>query len=158
MTRRNLYWIAIVSLVCAGLVLPVAAQQSQPEARVVSDDEVNAIATKLYCPVCENIPLDTCGTAACADWREEIRTMLVSGMNEEEIIDDFVRRFGDRVVGTPQDPVLRALSLITPWLVTVMGLAAGTYFFLRRTNPAPASPAASEGSSYHDLLERDLKG
>ena len=33
----------------------VSAQQPTP-----SDDEVNAIARQLYCPVCENTPLDVC--------------------------------------------------------------------------------------------------
>ena len=78
---------------------------------------MNAIAKKLYCPVCENITLDTCGTAACADWRDEIRLQLEQGRTEDQIINDFVSRFGDRVVGTPQDTALRALSLVTPWVI-----------------------------------------
>jgi cytochrome c-type biogenesis protein CcmH/NrfF len=40
------------------LASPGFAQGSDP-----TDDEVNAIASQLYCPVCENIPLDACGTA-----------------------------------------------------------------------------------------------
>jgi len=49
----------------------VSAQQSTP-----SDDQVNAIARQLFCPICENIPLDVCPTQACHDWRELIRQML----------------------------------------------------------------------------------
>jgi cytochrome c-type biogenesis protein CcmH/NrfF len=51
--------------------LPVQAQQPIP-----SDDEVNAIARQLFCPICENTPLDVCPTQACHDWRELIRQML----------------------------------------------------------------------------------
>ncbi|MFN8375096.1 MAG: cytochrome c-type biogenesis protein CcmH, partial [Anaerolineae bacterium] len=83
-------------LVTLLIVYPTAAQQTDP--RNVTDDQVNAIAHGLYCPVCENITLDVCGTAACADWRAEIRTMLEAGWTEQQIVDDFVRRFGDRVV------------------------------------------------------------
>lgn len=90
--------------------------------RTVTADEVNAIAHELYCPVCENITLDTCGTAACADWRYEIQLQLEAGFTPEQIKADFVRRFGDRVVGTPQDPLLRALSLVTPFVLVIAGL------------------------------------
>ena len=47
--------------------------------RAVTDDQVNAIAQQLYCPVCENVPLDVCPTAACAQWRATIREKLEAG-------------------------------------------------------------------------------
>ncbi len=135
--------------------LPAFAQGDA--ARTVTDDEVNAIARKLYCPVCENITLDTCGTAACADWRYEIRLQLEQGMSEQQIIDDFVARFGDRVVGTPQDPTLRALSLVTPWVIIALALGGLAVTLARRRSqrPQPESSAAPS-SRYHDLLEQDL--
>jgi len=114
---HDLWRLCVVIVIIAAISLiahvQVAGAQDAP-VTTVTDDQVNAIANKLYCPVCENITLDTCGTAACADWRYEIRLQLESGMTEEQIVEDFVRRFGDRVVGTPMDPLLRALSLGTP--------------------------------------------
>lgn len=132
--------------------------------RTVTDDEVNAIAKKLYCPVCENIPLDACGTAACQDWRYEIRIQLEEGKSEQEIIDDFVLRFGDRVVGTPQDPVLRALSLVTPWIVIFVAVI-GVIFAMIRWRRQEQQPAITEKevseqalNDYHAMLENDLQG
>jgi len=147
--------IAAISLIAH---VQVAGAQDAP-VTTVTDDQVNAIANKLYCPVCENITLDTCGTAACADWRYEIRLQLESGMTEEQIVEDFVRRFGDRVVGTPMDPLLRALSLGTPWLLVAVALGAVALVFRRRrTEPVamPASPAPT--TRYQDLLEQDIAG
>ena len=132
----------------------------------VSDDAVNAIAQQLYCPVCENIPLDTCPTAACRDWRNEVGIYLFQGMTEDEIKSDFVARFGDRVVGTPQDPVLRALSLITPWVLVGLMLFAAvrTYLHWRRQRiasgelvpPTPSLEIPAQDSDYLSLLEQDL--
>jgi cytochrome c-type biogenesis protein CcmH len=123
---------------------------------------VNEIASKLYCPVCENIPLDACGTAACNDWRYEIRLQLEDGMTEQQIIDDFVARFGDRVVGTPQDPVLRAMALVTPW---VLAAAAAFLVFRTLTNRGPGAARSNTTSNTATLqddlrsqLERDLNG
>ena len=56
---------------------------------------------QLFCPVCENIPLDTCGTAACEQWRGIIRDKLAEGWSEEEIKAYFVDQYGDRVLAEP---------------------------------------------------------
>ena len=77
----------------------IAAQEPTP--RVPSDDAVNAIAKQMYCPVCENTPLDVCPTQACAEWRELIREKLAAGWDEEQIKDYFVLQYGDRVLATP---------------------------------------------------------
>lgn len=136
----------------------VVGAQGGPQ---ITDDDVNNVARKLYCPVCENIPLDTCGTAACAQWREEIRLQLEAGQTPQQVIDDFVARFGDRVVGTPQDPILRALSLVTPIIVSLLALALAGIVFLRwRSGAAPAKPEYSSPPTgedqYRARLERDL--
>lgn len=144
------------------LVLPIAAQETATT--TVTDDQVNAIAKKLYCPVCENIPLDACGTSACQDWRYEIRLQLESGMTEQQITDDFVRRFGDRVVGTPQDPVLRAISLITPWLIIGLSVLGVGYMLMQWYKPRNAEAATETDAAnahedkYRQLLEQDLAG
>jgi cytochrome c-type biogenesis protein CcmH len=126
----------------------------------------------LFCPVCENIPLDVCGTAACAQWRDEIRLQLESGKTDQQVIDDFVQRYGDRVVGTPQDPTLRALALITPWVISLVALGAAAFVFLRwraeqvalsrkaaqsgvASGNQTAAARASE-NEYRARLERDL--
>jgi cytochrome c-type biogenesis protein CcmH/NrfF len=141
-----------------------AYAQTAPPTTTVTDDQVNSIAHKLYCPVCENITLDTCATAACADWRNEIHIQLEAGRTEDQIIADFVQRFGDRVVGTPQDSVLRALSLVTPWLIiAVVLILIGRVIFARsrvvKANAPTSQPAVSNNinQKYHDLLEKDLE-
>lgn len=147
------------------LVSPASAQDavSTPP---VTDDQVNAIAQQMYCPVCENIPLDVCGTEACAQWRDEIRAQLTAGRTEDQIISDFVARYGDRVVGTPQDPTLRALSLVTPWLIGgVIVLIAGLLLIrwwrgrsavLTSSIPVADQSATMSDDEYRARLERDL--
>ncbi|NQS91637.1 MAG: hypothetical protein HQ574_04445, partial [Chloroflexi bacterium] len=65
-SSKEKLWIIIAVVVFLVSFIPggVTAQGSDP-----TDDDVNAIAKQLYCPVCENIPLDACGTAACEQWR-----------------------------------------------------------------------------------------
>ena len=162
MTRMNRMIVAVMMLLLCVVSFTAAAQDQPAATPVITDDQVNAIAEKLYCPVCENITLDTCGTAACADWRAEIRLQLEQGRTEDQIVTDFVARFGDRVVGTPQDATLRTLSLVTPWV-----LIAGVLLFVgnmiirrRRAVDAPPPPSSDDHSTdkYQDLIEQDLEG
>jgi cytochrome c-type biogenesis protein CcmH len=156
----------ILSLMIVVAMANSAYAQTAPPTTNVTDDQVNNIAHKLYCPVCENITLDVCETAACADWRNEIHIQLEAGRSEEQIITDFVQRFGDRVVGTPQDSVLRALSLVTPWIIIVAVLIVIGRVILSRTrtrnaitSPPVPQPVTGTPSNqkYLDLLEKDLE-
>lgn len=154
----------IVGCLCAlWFVAGWSLAQNEP----ISDDAVNAIAGKMYCPVCENIPLDDCNTATCIQWKAEIRDQLAAGLSEEAIIADFVARFGDHVLGVPQDPFLRALSLVTPWLFSVMALvfALVTFFRWRKGKSAPQSIPdlglkrdEKADAVYRERLERDVLG
>ena len=159
--------IAILTLVLLVVcfAFPARAQEPATTPEVTADD-VNTIAHKMYCPVCENIPLDVCPTDACAQWRAEIKSELEAGQTETEIINTFVARYGDRVVGTPQDPTLRALSLVTPWLIGIIVVGVAGVLLIRwwrkRPSEAPIA-AAADGSAittddeYRARLERDLQ-
>lgn len=95
-----------------------SAQENTPQP---ADDEVNAVAKQLFCPVCENVSLDVCPTQACAQWRELIREKLATGWNEEEIKDYFVIQYGDRVLAEPPRRGLNWLIYILPPLFILLG-------------------------------------
>jgi cytochrome c-type biogenesis protein CcmH/NrfF len=129
----------------------------------VTLDDVNAIATRLYCPVCPNETLASCRTEACVRWREEIRQQLAAGMTEQQVIDDFIARYGERVVGTPEDPTLRALSVYTPYVLLGLAVLLGGFTLLRwrrgrATTPTDDTPLMTDSSNhaYRAQLERDL--
>lgn len=102
--RSTRYAILAVLLV---LLAALSASRSVAFAQGTSptDDEVNKVAKKLFCPVCESTPLDVCPTEACRLWREQIREMLSEGKTEEEIVDYFVVTYGERVSADPRDKV-----------------------------------------------------
>jgi len=106
----------------------VSAQAPTPPAGV-TDDQVNAIAKSLYCPVCENIPLDVCPTQACAQWRDLIREKLALGWDEQQIKDYFALQYGDRVLAEPPRRGLNWLVYVLP-PVTFLAGAVVLYFVL----------------------------
>ncbi len=145
-------------------LLTVASATAQeptptPASRPTADD-VNRVASQLYCPVCENEPLDVCQTSACVQWKAQIAQYLGEGRSDDEIVQIFVDRFGLRVKANPlaETPIL----WIGPIAVAVIGAIVAVQIIRRMTQrgqaaePAPTA-TASTGDEYEDRVERELK-
>ena len=160
MTRKNISIAVLFGLLAAlALALPVFAQEPLP---TPSADEVNAIAKNMYCPVCENIPLDVCGTAACAQWRQQIADLLVEGYSEEEIYDYFVAQYGDRVLATPPATGLNWLIYIVPPVLIAGGIIFLARYFQNVRKPSKAGAIAETEKpeiedEYLARIEEELK-
>ena len=142
MTKRTLFNALLLALLFSLMVAGAAfAQEATPAPP--SDDDVNNIAQQMYCPVCENIPLDVCETKACEQWRELIREKLAAGWDENRIKDYFVVQYGDRVLAEPPRRGLNWLIYILP-PVFLLGSLYILYRVFRRMRPA-AQPAGPQG-------------
>lgn len=135
----------------------VEAQGPQP----VTDDDVNRVAHQLYCPLCENIPLDVCSTKACQDWRALIRQKLEAGESDQAVIDYFVATYGDRVLVQPPARGFNWLIYIVPPIVLAGGLVLAWRMLGGLVRPA-APAAKTQASSvpqdeYAARLEREVR-
>ena len=149
-------------LLTALWVSRAAAQSPTPP----SDDDVNRIARQLFCPVCENTPLDVCPTDACRQWRELIRAKLAQGWTDAQIKQYFVEQYGARVLSEPP----RQGWYWAIYLVPVGLFLLGIYILYRAyhsmraplqegTEPvetAPAAPAELK-DDYLRRVEEELK-
>jgi len=147
-------WVGVLaSLLVVGAV---AAQGG-----TVTDDQVNAVAKKLNCPVCENVPLDVCETQACAQWRDLIRQKLATGEKPEQVIAYFRDTYGDRVLQEPPLSGFTALIWILPFVGLVAGVAILVVVLRRMTARSVAVDATTEASpvadEYRQRLERELE-
>lgn len=157
---RGVVYLSLLFIALAGCAPTVQVVTPVP-ASTPSDDQVNAIARELYCPVCENVPLDVCPTEACARWRGVIRDKLAQGWSEAQIKDYFVAQYGDRVLAEPPPQGLNWLVYILPPLFFVLG-GAILWRVLRAMRRQPmqeeiASPPPSSVDSYLARLEEELR-
>jgi cytochrome c-type biogenesis protein CcmH len=155
------YKLPLACLVAMTLTL-IFATIALAQAPTPSDDDVNRIARQLYCPVCENTPLDVCPTEACRQWRELIRTQLAEGKSEAEIKQYFVDHYGARVLGEPPN---RLVSYLVPGIIILLGallLVRGFQMWMKPST-AVANPVVPDGDPnvpsdpYIARLEEELK-
>ena len=160
------FWsVAVLTLIALSSV--ALAQDGTPPAptpapkQAVTADDVNRVAKQMYCPVCENEPLDACRTAACQQWRAQIGEMLAEGQSDQQIKDYFVARYGVRVLAQPPAQGTSLLLYVLPIAGLIVGVVIVVWLLRRlRARGAEAATAAapqSTGDEYTDQVERDLK-
>ena len=153
--RRNLWIFMAISVFSLVWVGRVYAQTPMP-----SDDDVNAVAKQLFCPVCESTPLDVCPTQACAQWRELIRTKLSEGWTANQIKDYFAAQYGARVLAEPPRQGLFWLAYIIPPFLMLVGVYVLYRAYLSMRKPVTAESAAGAGfvqDDYSRRVEEELK-
>ena len=141
--KKFLLTLTFALLISGSFTSKVFAQDTTP----VTDDEVNAIAKQLFCPVCESTPLDVCPTEACRDWREQIRAMLSEGKSEDEILQYFTDQYGDKVRATPPATGLNWLVYILPPAIILIGAIILFRALKEWTKPKVLSADSGGGSS-----------
>ena len=161
------FWVVAVLLMIALTSVALAQDGTPPTPtpaakQPVTADDVNRIAKQMYCPVCENEPLDACRTAACQQWRAQIGQMLSEGQTEQQIKDYFVARYGVRVLAQPPAQGTALWLYVLPIVGLIVGVVI-VLWLLRRLRargaaaPAATTPAKSNGDEYTDRVEQDLK-
>ena len=162
MHESRLFWFALLVALIFGFTFVGGTYAQEPTPYTPTDNEVNAVAKGLYCPVCENIPLDVCPTQACAQWRALIREKLRLGWSEQQIDDYFVAQYGDRVLAAPP---ARGLNWLV-YLIPPVAIVTGIYILFRamRAWRQPISARAAieplpdaENDEYVARLEEELR-
>jgi cytochrome c-type biogenesis protein CcmH len=153
--------LALGALALLAAARAAQAQAPTPPAGTPTDNDVNRVARQMYCPVCENIPLDVCPTTACEKWRETIREKLAAGWTDQQILDYFVTQYGERVLANPSTRGFNLFLWVIPPVVLVAGAAFLWAFFRRAARQAaraapPAEPPAPT-DKYVAELEKELE-
>jgi cytochrome c-type biogenesis protein CcmH len=142
---------ALLLVLMAALSVRIERADAQTPADL--DAQQLAIEHKLLCPQCTNLRLDVCETQICIDMRGVIRDRLQQGQSEQQIIDYFTGRYGDRVLADiPREGFnLWLFGWVGGSVVLVLVVGALVLIRLRRTaTPAPATSATEANDRWLD--------
>ncbi len=156
--------LALLLLLGAGAALNATPARAQaPTTDPNLQNQMEKIASGLYCPVCAGTPLNVCETQACEQWRQLIIQKLATGQNEQQIRQYFIDQYGDRVLGAPPAQGFNLGAYLLPVLILIGGLAI--IFFTMRgwaqrravTNAAVPATVPPISPEYAQRIAQELK-
>ena len=153
--HRSASYISILALLLIFLRIgapAVYAQDStnqdsanQESADKITRNEVNEVASELYCPLCSGVRLDACELQACEQMREEIALQLANGADKASIKASFLTQYGPQVLGEPpRNSLLNWLAWILPF--AALGIA-GVWLLVRGRQLGQAQAVVATSST-----------
>ena len=143
-------------LITAGLLglsfptILAAAQEKEEIARRIEGE--------LMAPCCWAEPVSQHLSPIAEEMRREIRAMLSAGKTEQEILDIYVARYGERILTTPPARGFNLIAYIMPWVLAVTGVVAVIVVLRRWLALRPAdSPTPAVDDRYTDRIDRELR-
>ncbi|MBE0622817.1 MAG: cytochrome c-type biogenesis protein CcmH [Burkholderiales bacterium] len=132
----------LLGLVLAGTAL--AREAPTVAADPVLEKRVMALAEELRCLVCQNQTIADSHADLAIDLKNQIREKLKAGMNEAQIKDYMVARYGDFVLYRPQVKATTVPLWFGPFALLLVAVAGLFYYIVRRRHAAPAQTLSEE--------------
>ena len=144
MSLRSGSRIALVLLVLAGRSVPLGAQ---------ADEASIEQSLVCMCGTCPRLVLNSCMCGYAEDMKAEIRTLIAEGKSEDEIIQIFVQRYGERVLSTPVQEGFNLTAYVAPFLAILIG--GGFLVLLIRRWKRPGGYGSEEPRTAPEIREDD---
>src|SRR6266704_1603376 len=143
--------ISILAAIWSYILLAAPPQQTL-------DQRVHDVASQLKCLVCQGESVADSPATLSQQMRGIIRQQLQSGKSEQEVIQYFESRYGDRILWSPP---WQGFALLA-WLVPIALLLGGTlllFIVLRdwQTRSAKGLTEHNEGTELENIDERELE-
>jgi cytochrome c-type biogenesis protein CcmH len=117
--------------------------QGRPLAGAELDAATRALGEGMRCPVCQGMAIADSPSASALAMMSQVRDLLARGYTDQQVLDYFVRSYGEFVL---LEPTTRGFNLVV-WLLPLAGVAAGAVLIaLRlRAGRAPRNGRGEDG-------------
>ena len=142
--------VVVVLAACVLSLLPAAIHAD------AIDAGVRRIGLQLQCPVCEGESVADSPSGLASDMRGVIRSKLLAGESDQQIMDEFVASYGDSIL---TEPPKRGISLGV-WVGPVVGVGLGVALvstLLRSWRRPSQTPATARGMALDSDVATELK-
>jgi cytochrome c-type biogenesis protein CcmH len=155
-TRRGATLVAAAALLAGIVALGIAAARGPAPARSL-DDRVHQVASRLRCPVCQDLSVADSPSLVAKQIRSTIARRLRAGQTPAEIEDYFVARFGESILLAPPARGIDVLAWIVPALLVAAGLGALGLALRRWAGAGPAPEPTTLTAEERDAVDRELR-
>jgi cytochrome c-type biogenesis protein CcmH len=130
--------------------------QGRPLSGAELDATTRALGDRMRCPVCQGMSIADSPSASASSMMSEVRELLARGYTERQVLDYFVRSYGEFVL---LQPTAKGFNLMV-WLLPVAGVAAGALLIALRLRAARRNrgdaPSSDADTDSGDPTTRDL--
>ena len=118
LTKR--WWlIALIPMIISpGQAIEVHEQLADP----IQEQRAVYLGSQLLCPTCNGQPLNESAVEEAELLRQVIRRQIEIGYTDQQIIDWFVDRYGERVLFSPPFGWATFLLWVLPWIILSIGM------------------------------------
>lgn len=141
----------LLGLILAGSVFAKEAAPAVPDPAL--EKRAVALEEQLRCLVCQNQTIADSHAELAIDLKKEIREKLTAGMNEEQITQFLVARYGDFVLYNPPIKATTVALWFGPFALLFAAVAGLFYYLLRRRSAAPRPLSEAEQERVRALLD-----
>ena len=131
---RNGVAVGVIAASIALIVAVLATADPSPA------DRVEALASRLKCPVCQSESINDSPAQLSRDLKQLIADRVATGWTDAEIVDFFVATYGDEVV---LDPPAGGRTLVL-WLLPTVAALGGLAVVVTRVRRSPRELSAEE--------------
>lgn len=134
---------------------------------VQAADEATSLINELMCPTDCVETLAVCQMPQAATMRGFIREKVLAGWARQEIVDNLVSQYGERILAAPTKQGFNLTAWLTPGAVVLLGGGFVGYLVVswvrRRTHHTGSEemgnrmPGDADLQSYRSLLDRELE-
>lgn len=145
----------VLSRLFAGLVLALAAALVQADVEGLDPAQevrYQALIAELRCLVCQNQTIAESSAPLAVDLRNQVKTQIVAGRSQAEIIDYLTQRYGDFVLYRPPFKASTALLWLGPFLLLLGGLVWALRYVRGTRRPVTATEKPVDPEAVQRLL------
>jgi len=135
---------ALCATFAAWAVDPVELKDPALQARYV------VLTHELRCVQCQNETLADSEVDVAADLRREIRSMLLAGKTDQQILDFLVSRYSEFILFKPRYSVRNAWLWLAPLALLALGVFVGLRIVRARSALLPSDLEPIEGESIEE--------
>ncbi len=139
--------ILLAALLCLSFPMSYQVQAKEAEYTTGAPEihgRVMGVSEELRCLVCQGQSLADSNSEFAVDMRAQIQEMMEGGMNDRQVVDFMVERYGDYVRYRPPFKATTMLLWFGPFILLAVGVAVLYTNILRRRKQVDETPLTEE--------------